>query len=263
MRVIWTTFAKHHDTLPLHLAYVNKLVELGHVHEVHVWLCHEVHVWHALCHEESAINAECQCLSLFPYSNKREYYAHYTPDAYSNHIIIQAIDDIVYIDIDRFPEFISHRMALPHPLLYANIVNHGSCIMHQSARGLINLGIAKHEALYGKLWESGDLAERLHSTFIENVDEWRTRVKTQPVRVHKSRFGLHFFAIMSKDLRIFSKNNMVDDEAELTYFTPLETGQHNAIDLSFLVSHLSFSQQIFDKAAILEKYKGLGVKCIQ
>ena len=245
MRVIWTTFAKHPDTLPVHLANVQKLIELGHVHEVHVW--HEANL--------ELASTICTSASLFPFSHKREYYAHYTREAYPSHIIIHALDDIVYIDCDHFPEFINHRKALEHPLLYANIINHGTCIMQQQASGLINLDIAKHDALYGKLWKSGDLAERLHSTFIDNMAEWHARARMQPVRVHKSRFGLHFFAITSRDLDIFRacKNN-IDDEAELTYFNPLETGKYNAIDLSFIVSHLSFSKQDFDKRAVLQKY---------
>ena len=177
-----------------------------------------------------------------------EYYKYYTRARFPNHIIIKCDDDIVYVDVNAFPRFIKHRIALPnHLLMFANIINNGVCAFYQQSCGLLpasEVGPLPFDTTYGILWSNGELAERVHDYFLSHESEWDARSHALPVREYPigQRISINFFAILSKDLDVFQLVKE-DDEAELSYLMPIFTKRPHCVDMSFFVSHLSFYKQ--------------------
>ena len=282
--VIWTCLAGRQKNLQVMMRYVNHLIKKGHVHECHLWNYARApddeswlkNLYGAHVCNNNKINKNQNKnpkVKLMPVKNKQnwlEYYQYYTTTRFPNHVILKCDDDIVYVDVDAFPAFIAHRVALPnHLLMFANIVNNGVCAFYQQSCGLLPVdavGVLPFDTTYGKLWVDGHLAQRVHEYFIEHEPEWKARRPSLPVREYPlgHRFSINFFAILSKDLHVFQLIKH-DDEAELSYLMPLVTKRPHCVDMSFFVSHLSFYKQreqptAIDEGLLIKQYHQLAHK---
>jgi hypothetical protein len=188
---------------------------------------------------------------LFGVRNKgswREYYQHYTEQLYPDSVIIKSDDDIVFLDVDSFGDFIRHRREDEGPLLlFPGIVNNGVCARHQQEAGIIpkSLGNFAGGGATDCLWRSGKLCRSLHESFTKDAESWLKRAgrAKETVRVPiGERVSINFFAILPKDLYAFQMVGQ-DDERELTVDIPRRLGRHNSIRLDMTVSHLSFYKQ--------------------
>ena len=222
----------------------------NHVHECHLWnyaRATEDDVWLKTVYEKPR-DMRIKLFAVKDKANWLEYYKYYTTSRFPDHIIIKCDDDIVYVDVDAFPKFIKHRLALSnHLLMFANIVNNGVCAFYQQSCGLLPVeavGTMPFDTTYGKLWADGQLAEQVHNHFLEHEPYWKERSPMLPIREYPlgHRFSINFFAILSKDLYVFQLIKH-DDEAELSYLMPLVTKIPHCVDMSFFVSHLSFYKQ--------------------
>ena len=223
---------------------------------------------------------------IFQVANKkswREYYEYYTMNSFPNHIIIKSDDDIVYIDIESFGQFIEKRKKdTKSILLFPNIVNNGVCVFLQQENGLLKFNDAEfptsdplfpkfsHETYKGKLWSDGGLCESLHRYFIENHDEWigKCREFNKPVAIEPGeRISINFFAVMSEDLysyKALSTKKHCDDERFLTEDVTKKMNIGNSIDMGMTVAHLSFYSQkrSMDEEKLLKMYNELADKVI-
>lgn len=184
-----------------------------------------------------------------------DYYEHYTQPRYPNHIIIKADDDVVYLDTERFGEFIKTRLENPDALLlFPNIVNNGVCAYYQQQMGLIpmSLGYFAYDTFEGQLWSSGTMAHKLHKHFLQDPKGFvaKSREKPNITQILGDRISINLFAILSKDLHIYQdimklpRGNFLDDELHLAVTMSKVTGRNHLIATSFVVSHLSFFKQI-------------------
>ena len=196
-------------------------------------------------------------------SKWREYYQHYTRDRYPDHVIIKCDDDIVYIDIDGFADFISRRLADRTSLLaFPSIVNNGVCAHYQQNAGLLgDLEDMPYDTYYGKLLMNGELCGRLHSYFLNDVEGFVAASRGLQSIVHPigDRISINFFAVLSEDLGIFQEIGD-DDERDITTLVPPAHGRHVYVDMRFVVAHLSFNTQGrtgLDEAGVLRRYAAL------
>lgn len=205
-------------------------------------------------------------VKVFNVANKQswlEYYSHYTPERYPNHVIIKCDDDVVFIDTETFDAFIERRIQNTDGLLaFPSIINNGVCAYHQQQLGIIpeTLDTFPYDTLNGKLWENGLLCQRLHEYFLDNTDEWLQKARTMTVDkiLHPigDRISINFFAILSQDLHYFQEIGS-DDEFELSINLAKKTQRHHYIDTHFTVSHLAFHRQRetgLDEALMLSRY---------
>jgi hypothetical protein len=211
-------------------------------------------------------------MKLFHVRNKRswlEYYHHYTEDRYPDSILIKCDDDIVFIDIHEFKQFIERRKQNPEYFLaFPSIINNGVCAHYQQQAHIIpyELGYFPYDTECGFLWGDGKVCEKLHTYFIENYNSVIEKTHNLPIKVHKlgDRISINFFAILSKDFHIFRQIGR-DDEKELSMKMPVKHKRNVYVDQSFIVSHLGFFKQRetgLDEPAILEKYAQLAKEYI-
>jgi hypothetical protein len=185
-----------------------------------------------------------------------DYYMHYTPTAYPDHIIVKGDDDIVFIDIDGFPKWMANRRKDQEPLLsFPSIINNGVCAYYQQQNGLVpySVGTFPYDTFKGALWSSADLCKALHEHFLQNRDAFIAKSHTLETIKHKigDRISINMFAICSRDLGVFQECveispsiNSIDDEYNLSVLLPLRKNRYVVIDPSSVVSHFSFCQQV-------------------
>ena len=267
--VVLSCFAGRRDNLRILFRYVDKLVELGLVHEFHLW------DYTRNIDDTIWLNAEYLKHSKYilkSVNNKtiwKEYYDHYTEELYPDHIIIKTDDDILYIDIQSFEKYINFRRADDETLLlFPSIVNNGVCAFVQQQSRLLNIPEEfPYDPAFGKLWESGQLCNILHNYFIDNLDSWLE--KTSNIHfvscLQGHRFSINFFAIKSKDLHYFKYIQLRDDEEDLTMHIPVKYNRNHGIYMPFTVAHLAFFKQRetgLNERDILEKYMKLSDKVL-
>jgi hypothetical protein len=204
------------------------------------------------------------------------YYNHYTSEEYTNDIIIKSDDDIVFIDLNKFQDFINFRKKSDADLIFANTINNGvSAYFQQHKLELIPKNILQLEYPYGEtkgdkgtLWESGQNAEIIHNYFINNYESFINNVTDFEYEIIDSRFSINFFAFKGNQWYKISdcENDNFGDEWNLTItYVNNEKKFKNLLYYNFYVSHLSFFQQEntgINCPNIIEKYDQLSQKLL-
>lgn len=267
-KIIWTCFAGRERNLAIQLRYLKALHLRGLIDEVHLW-----------DFTRNAADSEWIMKNFgddkHPFikrkhvENKKkwgEYYMHYTSTAYPDHIIIKCDDDVVYIDVEKFPKFINNVVDDKddtHMVYFPSIINNGVCAYLQQQDGLLpekELGVMPYDTFCGRLWGDGKLAERVHLYFIKNINEMRAKQPDRRVTITRGdRISINFFAIKTSKLHIYQAIGP-DDEAEITVRAPPKFGLDNVIDLSMFVAHLGFYKQRstgMNEVMLLEEYAKL------
>lgn len=188
-----------------------------------------------------------------PWNN---YYDHYSHEEYKNDLIIKCDDDIVFIDLNKFGDFIDFsRRTTDKDLILANTINNGvAAYFQQSILGILPFEYDNYEfpadnGKCGSLWESGPKAEKLHQYFTENYrdiifkrDDFSKMSEKEYLDV-MSRYSINFFSYKGKDWYKL-KDCALDDERILTVdFVRDEQKFKNIMFIDFYVSHLSFYSQ--------------------
>ncbi len=192
-----------------------------------------------------------------PWNN---YYDHYSHEEYKNDLIIKCDDDIVFIDLNKFKDFIDFsRKTTDKDLILANTINNGvAAYIQQSILGVIPFEYDTYEfpvgegenGKCGSLWESGPKAEKLHKYFIENYKKIISEKCDFSEKYGKeyldvmSRYSINFFSYKAKDWYKM-KECSLDDEYFLTvdFVKNSEKKFKNIFYIDFYVSHLSFYVQ--------------------
>lgn len=174
------------------------------------------------------------------------YYQHYIDNDYREDIILKCDDDIMFIDLERLPQYVYFCRNNPQcDLLLANTVNNGvSAYFQQSVYNLIPKSFMELEypegGIFGSLWESGEKAHRLHWYFL-NYHELFLQKLNSLIEV-KSRFSINFFAIRGDNwTKLFFSGE--HDENDITVKRVKEGILKNYFYSDFVVSHLSFFKQ--------------------
>jgi hypothetical protein len=193
------------------------------------------------------------------YTAAYQYYAA-NREQHENDIFVKCDDDIVFVDIDRFGDFVDFRKRNDsYFLVSANVVNNGVCAHFQQMLGAIPNDVMELElpanGMCGTLWSSGEKAERLHRLFLRDPSAFSIDA---PPRVWTERISINFVAFLGRDL-VHIPDVMADDEHDLCYGVRKRAKKRNCIYLPFAVSHLSFWRQDgqMDIGGVIEDYAAL------
>jgi len=244
--VIYTIFAGRDFNLEILTKYLDKLIDLGKIQEVHLW---------DFTRKESDSNyirnleSAKEKYKVMHVENKgawTEYYNHYKDPKYSDSIIIKSDDDIMFIDIDKFSDFIEARKKSDCWVMFPSIVNNGVTSFHQQQDGLIPESVYKLEyhTYYGTVVTDGDVGKKLHEYFVNNKDEFLGKARSNNKIIDipiGDRTSINFFAMIGKDFQSLEQVN--DDEHEFTVEYPKVVQKCNTIYCSFVVVHGSFGPQ--------------------
>ncbi len=269
-RVILTCFAGRKRYLEILLKYAEYLYQKGHIHEVHLWdFTRNAEDTEWL--KSSPTITSSPYISVKHVINKHswlEYYRHYTPSAYAEHVIIKCDDDIVFIDVKTFPDFIQRTVEQDEYLLrFPSIINNGVCAHYQQKWGLIptSLDTFPYDTYCGKLWASAEICQKLHEHFLDNHETWLETTRALPDKTHKhalgNRISINFFAVCSKNLNLYQMVGS-DDEKDLSMTLSRRLQKKHAVDTKFTVSHFAFGSQRekLNEPMLLEKYAALAAK---
>lgn len=257
------------------MKYVACLIRRGLVDECHVWDYSRNMADYKYLLAECSADPEREGIRLMSVRNKRswrEYYDFYA-EKYAGRedvVLIKCDDDVVYIDVDAFPAFIQHRLANPEILFtFATTINNG-LVAHLQQRqahqaggeyptGRHRLGppmsatcpfefeqrVDGFEGLVG----DGRRAAWLHEWFLKSLEghdateghDDGSHVCVIPLG---QRISINFFAVLSKDLRLFAPaEGISDDEKYLSQTLPALVGRSNCIYTDMTVSHFAFGPQ--------------------
>jgi hypothetical protein len=198
----------------------------------------------------------------------KSYYENYSDDQYEKDLIIKCDDDIVFIDLNKFKNFIDYSRDTDNDLVFANIINNGVSAHFQQKKGLIPREVIELEypagGFGGSLWASGEKAKKIHDYFLENHEKFTNSNIEEKIKID-TRFSVNFFSCKGKNWNKISKSWSGDDEHNLTAGGVRENGFKNVMYFDFFVSHLSFGPQEnesgFHGEDFIEKYDSLFQKC--
>ena len=197
--------------------------------------------------------------------NYNDFYDYYSrsPKMDPGDVVIKCDDDIVFIDLSRLENFIEFRIDYPqYFLVSANVVNNGVCAYYQQEAGAIPLSLMTLElppqGVCGSLWESSDLACKLHQLFTDDNATFRQRCLTQKNILWDERLSINFVSWLGHSFSYMAAH-FEDDEKELSQLIPPYLGRTNCIYAPMTVAHLSFyvQDQGLPIEAVLTAYEGL------
>jgi hypothetical protein len=256
MTVIFTCFAGRERYLKILIPYIEKLVGKKLVDEVHLW-------------DYTRDPKDAEYIRSTPFTimvpetkmNFGDYYKYYRSSRYPDPdtVLIKCDDDIVFIDTDRFEDFIKiRRKTRDAVFMSASVVNNPVCGMVQIQRGV----------LPGFKPSDVDIAsdgKKIHKYFLKNrkmfmKDSLRTERLSQIPCDAEWRFNINFIAILARDFDwLFESPYLAeDDECYLGVYAPRYFRKFIYIDMHFIVAHMAYTTQRnagLDEAPLLARYK--------
>jgi len=238
MKVIFTVFAGRRRYMEILLRYVDKLK----VDQVHLWNFTRTD------EDDEYINTLSDKYTIINVENKKswnEYYAYYKSDP--EIILIKCDDDIVYIDIDMFDNFIEYIKNSNTPLVYsASVVNNSVCHYAQKQYGLWE---DIHLENLITTTEDAKNVNTIHDSFINNKENFlkksRLLLPTFIPGDFPYKININFVAFKGEDLDLLFDNDDVglNDEDWIGGNARHKLSRPIVIDLRFTVSHMAFTKQ--------------------
>ena len=235
-KVIFTVFAGRRRYMEILLVYINKL----QVDEVHIWD-------YSKCVEDEIFLDSCG-KSVFKVNDKnnfREYYEYYNKERYpeDDTVLIKCDDDIVFIDVCEFNNFIEYRRRNKDAFIVSPMV--------------INNPLCNYIFYENNNFFSGEYAYIAHEHFINNLKNVPSEIKTIPNDI---KFNINFISILSTDFDVFQSKYNTNDEFFLGLVHPMMSKRPIVIYGRFVVSHMAFGAQRldgYDESEHLQKYASL------
>ena len=251
-KVILTIFAGRKYYLEILFQYLDILINNDKLHEVHLWnyaRSDTDDVWLKSLNKNK--------YTIFEPKNKNgvktgwgEYYDYYGNQAEynENDIIFKCDDDIVFIDIECFDDFIN-QIDDKH-LYFPNIVNNDVCAYIQSKNKVhpflenvrhTNRG---HSAPLTNWFRSYDKANLIHTHFLSNTKDYT--ISGPNNIIWNSRISINFFgsefSYIKKIYKLHLAHGNKDDE---TFFARIccDNQFNHVIVPNFVVTHFSFGPQ--------------------
>ena len=261
MPVIFTCFAGRERYLKILLNYIEQLVKKDLVDDVHIW------DYTRNIEDSEFLKKSCERYKILTPKNKEnygDYYRYYRSSRYPDPdtVLIKCDDDIVYIDIDNFKNFIDSRIENKNAVIFSpSVINNPLCGIIQIQSNL--LPNFKPEDI--DMTSEG--AQNVHKYFIDNRKVFiKNSLKTERLCIlpyeMKCRFNINFIAILGKDFDEFFDNEYIiqDDECYLGIYAPNVYKRSIYVDRHFVVSHMAFTSQRkqgFNETNFLNKYQEL------
>jgi hypothetical protein len=201
-----------------------------------------------------------------------DFYQYYADKQFVNDVIMKCDDDIVFIDLQKLPNFTKFvRNKDDYDLVFANIINNNVSAYYQQnkyeliPRYLMDLEMPKNGE-GGTLWANQhDKCKTLHDYFIENYNTFLDYEHNDEFIPIDTRFSINFFGCKGSNWhKIKDTGGASDrgrsDEYNLTVEYVRSGYLHNVFYSGFYVSHLSYFKQIqegFQPDEIRRKYHKL------
>lgn len=146
----------------------------------------------------------------------------YLSEEYRDHLFVKIDDDVVFIDVDRFEEFIKLRIEQSDPFLVsADVINNDFQLKNPS-----------------------HLHRRFLATFAQKTKQ---KLRVEDFSPNK-RLSINFVSWRGKDLphiaREFSNGVGAEDEWRMCHVIPTRLGRSNVIVQNYMVAHLAFGKQL-------------------
>lgn len=250
--VYFTIFSGRQKYLSILKKYLDKLLEKQLIKEVHLWVYttnnDDVNYMNTISKNDDRYKL------LIPKNPNKKwgYYYNYYYNMYTNEndVIIKCDDDIVYIDINKFENFIQNMN--PTCINFPNIVNNDVCAYYQQqcnihslftydVRNKINEVGVPHPLT--NWYTDFNKAYEIHELFLSNPDRFKVDYKY----FYGSRISINFFAISGNAVKEYFKYlnvHEIDDE-HIIGRLPKILNKHQ-IDMNFVVSHFQFGPQSND-----------------
>lgn len=241
-KVIVTCFGGREFNLKILNKYIDKLIEQRKIDEFHLWN------FTRTPEDDLYVKSLSNKYIIKPVEDKKswgEYYTFYK-NSNDNDIIIKLDDDILFIDVGNFDNFIKERRRNNCLLLFPSILNNGVCAYHQQQNGLLpeSLHKFKYETWLGEVVMNGKLGTDIHLYFTQNSREFiqKSRNLNKMIDIPiGDRTSINFFAILGKDFKKLEVSP--DDEPSLTIENTKRLNMNNSIFMDFVVSHGAFGGQ--------------------
>ncbi|KAG4089041.1 hypothetical protein H8356DRAFT_1720176 [Neocallimastix lanati (nom. inval.)] len=150
----------------------------------------------------------------FGISNWAEPYEYYLD--YDFDLFLKIDDDIVYIDLNRYDEFINYIVSNPDKnFVFPNMVNHAVSLFYNNKNGLIpnyvigDLYAGKNspDEIYN-YYTDGNVAKKVHEYFLKNISVFINN-NLAPISLDDHKESICMFGINKKNYnRSFNKTNV-------------------------------------------------------
>lgn len=273
-KVIYTIFAGRQYFLEILFVYLNKLIERNLIHAVHIWDF-------ARNDDDSNFIKTMDGVGVYKVFSPKdkhswgEYYIYYAQPGIldDNDIIIKSDDDIVYIDVEEFSNFLGQ--VDNDGMYFPNIVNNDVCAYLQTLNKVHNfLPLTTFNNQRGcgvplTGWEDGWFKHEYSADIILN-DFYKNKQKYKintDIFIWDSRISINMFAMYGATARVYfntfiENDKTFDDETYLSgyiYNVPHMYAYNSFIVPFFNVVHFSFGPQ--NNASLVNrhllKYKSL------
>jgi len=190
----------------LQVEYINILAERNQISQYHVWDFDRDQLDYKWLKEIIKKNDRFIFFSVNNKHSWKEYYQYYAhrQKQFQDSIMIKLDDDIVYLDINKFSNFIKFRREHSNFFIVsANVINNGVCAYFQQKHGCIPKELMELEypsnGFCGSLWENGEKAYQLHQYFINHSDcfSW------QGYTAFSDRLSINFISWLGKRKQIY------------------------------------------------------------
>lgn len=178
--------------------------------------------------------------------NVGKFYKYYTEP---NTIYCKIDDDIVFMQLSKFKDFIKFRINNPqYFLVYANIINSGLSFYIHNKHGAYDLIIPK-KIEYNSLsmaWEKPEFAEFSFNQFFKNLEKNTLNKYDFGIWVlnEYERHSINFISWLGSEFaKIDHSRWESDDEKWLSEIRPAERLMPNCIYGGFLTVHYAFHTQ--------------------
>lgn len=231
-KVILFCFAGRQAVLSLQIQYILYLLEHDYIEAYHIWdvawtaedrqylrtlpaLHPKIHIMHTPYPPAGRATDIASKQFAYIYST---FYKH---ELYRDHIFVKIDDDIVFVDIAAFDQFIQYRKESDAFLLSANVYNNNATAAHE---------------VFGTL----------HEAFLANVYHIIANNSLLPVEDYGNdkTLSINFVAFLGEDLKYinaeFSNENGAEDEARLCKSLPQAVNRTNEIFTSLTSFHYQY-----------------------
>lgn len=255
-KIILTIFAGRKCYMELLFNYLDKLLELNLLTEIHIWNYTRLEIDNLWLEKFKKDKNKKDKYIIFTPKNKskkqwEEYYLYYANSLYNNDdILIKCDDDIVYIDINKFKYFISQVNG--DYLYFPNIVNNDVCALIQTKNRIHNLLpiVNKNNLKIGtstqlsKWYLDHTLANLIHIDFLNNPQKYSLNINNI---IWDSRISINFFAgkiqfIKKLYTSFINRKLYMDDETYFAYICGVYNIKYIIVPY-FVVVHFSFAPQ--------------------
>ena len=193
---------------------------------------------------------------------------------YDFNILLKMDDDISFIDIDRFKEYINFIKSTKKNITIPNLVNHAVSLYYNNKEKLVPNSLIKN--IYQKrkssldvyyYFKDGNEAQKIHQYFFENINKF-TKNNINPVQLNGQKPSICMFGITKESYnyvynpKYIYKNSVIPKGYEFDDEVYTYRLRNNYLYPRFVCIHYAFGPQRDNglKENFLDNYKKLAKK---